>query len=145
MHTIGKVAIKLVLADNKEESSLEKEYHTAGYLFIRGRVGSMTAEKIVAAIETAVQRERLLDNTYRHAHSLYHAIIDAFYGICRGQLELKEILRTVGLNFTVVRGPRVALKDEDDGEWLAVALYGTIGAPRKGFEHEAIGLGINHL
>ncbi|OON42936.1 anti-terminator HutP, partial [Bacillus anthracis] len=32
-----------------------------------------------------------------------------------------------------------------EGEWVAVALYGTIGAPVKGSEHEAIGLGINHI
>ncbi|MCJ7806800.1 MAG: transcriptional regulator, partial [Clostridia bacterium] len=29
--------------------------------------------------------------------------------------------------------------------WLAVVLYGTIGAPIKGYEHETIGLGLNHL
>lgn len=143
MYMIGKVTIKLVLASDQRELSLE--YQELGYRAVVGKVGSMTAEKIVAAIETAVQREQLLDNTYRHAHSLYHAIIDAFYGVCRGQLELKEILRTVGLNFAVVRGPRIVSEDVNDGEWLAVALYGTIGAPKKGFEHEVMGLGINHL
>ena len=30
----------------------------------------------------------------------------------------------------------------DLGEWISVGIYGTIGAPIKGFEHEAIGLGI---
>ena len=34
---------------------------------------------------------------------------------------------------------------QKEGEWVAVALYGTIGAPVKGSEHEAIGLGINHI
>ena len=29
------------------------------------------------------------------------------------------------------------------GEWIAVVLYGSIGAPTKGFEHEVIGMGIN--
>jgi len=159
LYMIGKVTIKLVLANDREERELFLEYQELGYRAVVGKVGSMTAEKIVAAIETAVQREQLLDaaietavqreqlldNTYRHAHSLYHAIIDSFYGVCRGQLELKEILRTVGLNFAVVRGPRIVSEDVNDGEWLAVALYGTIGAPKKGFEHEVMGLGINHL
>ncbi len=109
-----------------------------------GRVGSMAAEKIVAAIETAVGREGLLAETYRHEHSLYHAVIEAIYGVCRGQLELGNLLRTVGLNFAVVRGIR-SPEAATDGEWLAVALYGTIGAPKKGFEHEVCGLGVNHI
>ncbi len=104
----------------------------------------MAAEKIVAAIETAVAREGLLKDIYRNEHSLYHAVIEAIYGVCRGQLELGNLLRTVGLNFAVVRGLRCP-EETTDGEWLAVALYGTIGAPKKGFEHEVCGLGVNHL
>jgi hut operon positive regulator len=144
LSTIGKKAIKLVLADPGELPVLLDEIHKEGYRTVVGRVGTMSAEKIVAAVETAVGREQLLDDVYRHEHSLYHTIIEAFYGVCRGQLELGEILRTVGLNFSVVRGWRI-IPPGADGEWLAVALYGTIGAPRKGFEHEVIGLGINHL
>ncbi|MGB9804261.1 HutP family protein [Desulfofundulus sp.] len=145
MQTIGRVAIKLAVADRGEVAALLAESGRMGYRAVVGKVGSMTAEKVVAAVETAVQREQLLESGYRHVHSLYHAIIEAFYGVCRGQLELGEILRTVGLNFAMVRGPRMLPAGDDDGEWLAVALYGTIGAPKKGFEHEVIGLGINHL
>ena len=145
METIGKITLKLVLAAEGEVPALLAAARRAGYRAVVGKAGAMTAEKIVAAVETAVQREQFLENLYRHEHSLYHAIIEAFHGVCRGQLELGEILRTVGLNFAVVRGPRAAAPAAADGEWLAVALYGTIGAPRKGFEHEVIGLGINHL
>lgn len=48
------------------------------------------------------------------------------------------------MKFAVVVGPK-AEDQAGEGQWLAVALYGSIGAPRKGFEHEVIGLGINHL
>lgn len=51
--------------------------------------------------------------------------------------------RTVGLRFAVVRGQ--PYKEKMEGEWLAVAFYGTIGAPIKGLEHETMGLGINHI
>jgi hut operon positive regulator len=34
---------------------------------------------------------------------------------------------------------------ENVGEWVTVCMYGTIGPPIKGFEHETIGLGINHI
>lgn len=125
----------------------KRAYETAiaaGYKVVLGRVGSMDMGKIVAAIETAVKREKLLEPTYRSEHALYHAVLEAFHGVCRGQLQLGNIMRTVGLNFAVVFGPR----DESckgDGSWIAVALYGTIGAPVKGWEHETIGLGINHL
>ena len=40
---------------------------------------------------------------------------------------------------------RYTIRRKKEGEWVAVALYGTIGAPVKGSEHEAIGLGINHI
>lgn len=53
------------------------------------------------------------------------------------------MMRTVGLRFAVVRGR--PYHEEKEGEWIAVAFYGTIGAPVKGLEHEAIGLGVNHV
>lgn len=116
-----------------------------GYRLLKGRVGSMSTEKIFAAVETAALREGMIrKGYYRDSHALYHAILDAFVGICRGQLGLGDMLRTVGLVFTVVRGPR-STDHLEDGEWLAVVLYGTIGAPVKGYEHETIGLGLFHL
>ncbi|GAI18393.1 unnamed protein product, partial [marine sediment metagenome] len=30
-------------------------------------------------------------------------------------------------------------------EWVSVGIYGMVGAPIKGFEHEAIGLDINTI
>ncbi|MGE5653083.1 MAG: HutP family protein, partial [Bacillota bacterium] len=69
--------------------------------------------------------------------------IDALQGLTRGPVELGNMLRTVGLRYAVVIGPRIA--NDGEGPWIAVAMYGTIGAPIKGHEHEACGLGINHL
>jgi len=31
------------------------------------------------------------------------------------------------------------------GEWISVGIYGMVGAPIKGFEHEVIGLDINNI
>ncbi len=145
MESIGKNAIMYALAEGELEEKFKKTAEDHGYKLIKGKVGSMSTEKIFAAVETAAQREGLIrEDYYRDTHALYHAILDAFIGICRGQLGLGNMLRTVGLIFTVVRGPR-NIKYREDGEWLAVVLYGTIGAPVKGYEHETIGLGLNHL
>ncbi len=145
MGSIGKNAIMYALADGELEKQFKTTAESNGYKLIKGKVGSMSTEKIFAAVETAAQREGLIrEDYYRDTHALYHAILDAFVGICRGQLGLGNMLRTVGLIFTVVRGPR-NIENREDGEWLAVVLYGTIGAPVKGYEHETIGLGLNHL
>ncbi len=145
MNKIGKTAIMFTLAEGELEENIKTTAEENGFKLIKGKVGSMSTEKIFAAVETAAQREGLVrKDYYRDTHALYHAILDAFVGICRGQLGLGDMLRTVGLMFTVVRGPR-DVEQREDGEWLAVVLYGTIGAPVKGYEHETIGLGINHL
>ena len=109
-----------------------------------GKVGSMNSQKVVAAMETAAKSNQVIEtDVYRETHALYHAIMEALYGVTRGQIQLADVLRTVGLRFAIVRGTPYDGKKE--GEWVAVALYGTIGAPVKGSEHEAIGLGINHI
>lgn len=145
MEYIGKIAIMYALASEEMEAQIKKEAAKKGYLLLKGRVGSMSSEKIFAAVETAATRENIISKDhYRNNHALYHAIVDAFTGICRGHLGLGNMLRTVGLIFSVVRGPR-SVDNLDDGDWIAVVLYGTIGAPIKGYEHETIGLGINHL
>ena len=145
MEQIGRTAIMFALAEGELEQQFRDQAAKKGFRMIKGKVGSMTTEKIFAAVETAAQREGLIrKDYYRDTHALYHAILDSFVGICRGQLGLGDMLRTVGLIFTVVKGPRT-VEQSEDGEWLAVVLYGTIGAPVKGYEHETIGLGINHL
>lgn len=145
MKQIGKTAIMYTLSEGELEQQIREQAEENGYRMIKGKVGSMSTEKIFAAVETAAQREGLIrKDYYRDTHALYHAILDAFVGICRGQLGLGDMLRTVGLMFTVVKGPRT-FEQSEDGEWIAVVLYGTIGAPVKGYEHETIGLGINHL
>jgi hut operon positive regulator len=69
--------------------------------------------------------------------------MDALSGVTRGQVQLGSVMRTVGLRFAVVRGN--PYEELEEGDWIAVALYGTIGAPVRGSEHETIGLGINHI
>lgn len=145
MTSIGKTAILYTLAASASEEEIRAQAMGTGYSLIKGKVGSMSTEKIFAAVETAAQREGLIrKDFYRDTHALYHATLDAYVSICRGQLGLGNMLRTVGLIFTVVRGPRTT-EQLEDGEWLAVVLYGMIGAPVKGYEHETIGMGLNHL
>ncbi|HEX6989710.1 MAG TPA: HutP family protein [Bacillota bacterium] len=186
---IGRTALLLVTEERPDrERALRNEAERWGFRVVTGRVGSMEAQKVVAALETACRREGLVRaDAYREEHALYHAILEALQGVARGQVAFGSILRTVGLSFAVVRGPRRAGAGAStgvgvggagsaagagtgtgtgagmgagtgaatgagagtgaggDGEWLAVALYGTIGAPVKGWEHEVCGLGVNHL
>ncbi len=141
---IGRNAILVAFMEDGEEESFLQHLNDLGCRVCKGKAGSMSLQKIVAAIETAAKRENVIqEGVYREMHALYHAIMEAMHGITRGEAQLGEVLRTVGLRFAVVRGRPYDNKDE--GEWIAVALYGTIGAPIKGLEHEAIGLGINHI
>ncbi len=139
---IGKIALLLALSDDIEE--LCKYYEDKNYVVYRGQAGSMDAKKIVAAIETAASREDIIRENYHEEHALYHAIIEALSGYCRGQVMLGEVLRSAGLSFTIVRGMLVD-DDPSSGSWIAVVLYGQIGSPRRGFEHEAIGMGIQPI
>lgn len=139
--TIGKLAVLITMADENKKHLLIEEGEKKNFKICSGKVGTMKAEKIVSAIFTAAKREGLWNNSFSEEHALYDATIEAINGVCRGQPVLEDVMRTVGLNFCVVRGKLVS----ENKEWFAVALYGTIGAPIKGFEHEAIGLGINHI
>lgn len=141
-HRIGRHATLLLLADDTSElSELTKQLNWKSCM---GKVGSMDSQKVVAAIEVAAKQQGVINNDlYRETHALYHAIMEALHGITRGQMQLGSVMRTVGLRFAVVRGN--PYENEDEGEWLAVAIYGTIGAPVRGLEHETLGLGINHI
>lgn len=140
---IGKSALMLLLIE-REEEEWNRQFNELNWQYCTGKVGSMDTQKIVSSIETAAKRSGIVDEKlYRDMHALYHAIMEAITGVTRGQTQLGEILRTVGLRFSVVRG--TPYENPDEGEWVAVALYGTIGAPIKGLEHETIGLGINHM
>lgn len=136
--TIGRVALLAVLAEDPQAVVSR----ATGYRVVLGHVGTMDVQKIIAAVETAARREGLIGPEYAEEHALYHATLDALHGIGRGQIALGTLLRTVGLRFALVRGPRLP---GDRTSWLAVALYGTIGQPVKGMEHEAAGLGIYHV
>lgn len=136
---IGKNALLLVLAETEPEAEL-----ASGFRHCLGKVGSMEAHKVVAAVETAAKKNGIINpDIYRETHALYHAILEAIEGVTRGQIQLGSVLRTVGLRFAIVRGN--PYDSSEEGEWIAVAFYGTIGAPVKGLEHEVVGLGINHL
>ncbi len=139
---IGKHAILLLLSDDSNEHLAKLEQ--LNWKSCTGKVGSMDAHKVVASIETAAKKNEVINpDVYRESHALYHAIIEALNGITRGQVQIGSVLRTVGLSFAVLRGN--PYENEQEGDWIAVSLYGTIGAPVKGFEHEAIGLGMNHI
>lgn len=143
--TIGQIAVKLAISDPGDE--LQRyivHLKSRGYKVLCSHVGSMQMEKIIASIETAARREEIISDVYRDEHALYHSILDALAGVCRGQLALDKVLRTVGLKYSVVVGPKNPDGEKDDC-WLVVVLYGTIGAPIKGFEHEVIGLGTYHI
>lgn len=142
--SIGKAASLLAIMSDDEEELIIKSAKALGYKFFKGHVGSMDSAKIFASIETVAKKEQLIKNNYREEHSLYHSVLEAYSGICRGQAGLGNVLRTAGLVFAIVKGPR-APEDSINGEWIAVVLYGNMGAPIKGFEHEVIGLGINPI
>nr|WP_300095606.1 HutP family protein [Sedimentibacter sp.] len=140
---IGKIALLLAI-DDGDMDNLKEYYEKKNYVIYKGQAGSMDAKKIVAAIETAASREDIIRENYHEEHALYHAIIEALSGYCRGQVMLGEVLRSAGLTFTIVRG--TLIEDEpSSGNWIAVVLYGQIGSPRRGFEHEAVGMGIQPI
>lgn len=141
---IGQQAIMYAFAEEEEEAALASKLAHMNWRYGKGKVGSMELQKIVAAIETSAKRQEIVDpQLYREMHALYHAIIEALHGVTRGQVELGGMLRTAGLRFAILRGQ--PFENKAEGEWIAVAVYGTIGAPVRGLEHEAIGLGINHI
>lgn len=139
---IGKIAVLLAALTDDEMNAFQPTLKDVSYC--QGKVGSMNMQKVIAAVETAAKRHGLIhESQYRETHALYHAILEGIEGVTRGQTAIGEISRTVGLRFAVVRG--TPYENKDEGEWIAVAFYGTIGAPIKGLEHETVGLGINHI
>lgn len=139
---IGKMAILLATLSEEELEWFRPTLKDV--VFCQGKVGSMNMQKVISSVETAAKRSGLIDEKYyRETHALYHAILEAIKGVTRGQASISEMSRTVGLRFAVVRG--TPFPGEGEGEWIAVAFYGTIGAPVKGWEHETAGMGINHI
>ena len=139
---IGKTAIMLAALTEEEMQLVNPALDHVRYC--QGKVGSMNMQKVISAVETAAKRHELIHPVYyRETHALYHAIMEGMEGVTRGHLAIGDMSRTVGLRFAVVRGK--PFEDDGEGEWIAVAFYGTIGAPIKGSEHETVGLGINHI
>ncbi len=145
MAKIGKLTILLLISSENEEKDLIKRINQLGYKYCTGKAGTMDSKALIAAIETTAKREEvILKNSYREEHALYHTALNALRGLCRGEIGIGNLLRTVGVKFVVLRGPMDTTK-KDLGEWISVGIYGMIGAPIKGFEHEAIGLEINDI
>ena len=142
--SLGKTALLIAMAEEPHIARYLKLAKEKGFNVCTGKVGSMDIPKIIASVETAARREGLIDEHYHSQHALYHAILEALQGLGRGPVQLGDVLRTVGLRFAIVIGPR-SLHEFEDALWVAVGMYGTIGAPIKGHEHEVCGLGINHL
>ena len=141
---IGKIALSISIANDEEKETLIEKYSKQSYHILIGQAGSMDSKNIIASIETAAMRKDFIRENYREEHALYHATMEAFTGYCRGQVELGEVLRSTGLVYTLVRGNLIS-GDKSSGSWLSVVLYGEIGSPRHGFEHEAIGMGIQPI
>ena len=92
-----------------------KDLWVQGYIFCKGKTGSMETQKVVAAIETAARKNQVIEKgLYRETHALYHAIIEALEGVTRGQVLLGTVLRTVGLSFAVIRGKPYSSEKEGD-------------------------------
>jgi len=142
---IGKLTISLLISSEEEEKELLKKISSLGYKVCQGKAGTMDSKELIAAIETTAKREGIYQTgCYREEHALYHTTLNALKGLCRGEIGIGNFLRTIGVKFVVLRGP-IDTTQSDLGEWVSVGIYGMIGAPIKGFEHEAIGLEINNI
>jgi hut operon positive regulator len=142
---IGKLTISLLISSVEQEKKLVKKINSFGYKVCIGKVGTMKSSEIIAAIETAAKREGIFDaDSYRGEHAIYHTALNALKGLCRGEIGIGDFLRTTGVKFVILKGPLDTTRN-DLGEWVCVGIYGMIGAPIKGFEHEAIGLEINTI
>ncbi|SEV92780.1 hut operon positive regulatory protein [Aliicoccus persicus] len=140
--SFGKYATIIALLGEEQAAQLLPDFKN--YKVVSGKVGTMDLKKVISSVETAAKRNNVIDESvYRETHALYHAIIEAAEGVTRGKLSVGDIMRTVGLSFSVVRGR--PYQEQTEGEWIAVCFYGTIGAPIRGKEHETLGLGINHI
>ena len=145
MAKIGRLTILLLISSEEKEKELLKKTSGLGYKICIGKAGTMESSKIIAAIETAAKREGIFHaDDYRGEHALYHTALNALKGFCRGEIGIGNFLRTTGVKFVVLKGPLDTIRS-DLGEWVSVGIYGMIGAPIKGFEHEAIGLEINTI
>ena len=145
MEKIGRLTISLLISSEEEEKELLKKISNLGYKVCQGKAGTMDSKELIAAIETTAKREGIFNaGCYRDEHVVYHTILSALKGLCRGEIGIGNFLRTVGVKFVVLRGP-IDTSQSDLGEWISIGIYGTIGAPIKGFEYEAIGLEINNI
>lgn len=141
--TVGKTALLLSILKEDDDNSdhiLRQLLKGTKYKTVTGNVGAMSINKIIATIHTAAIRENIIDDSIVANHALYHATYECMLSLLRGQVILGELFRTAGLRYAVVVGNLT-----DASEWIAVAMYGTIGSPIKGNEHEGFGFGICHL
>ncbi|NLK34903.1 MAG: transcriptional regulator, partial [Gracilibacteraceae bacterium] len=88
---------------NQIEIEYPKIKFPSGTKICFGKVGTMNIGDVFGAIITSAKKENIIDSSYREEHSLYAAIDDALYGVCRGHMALRETLRTISLRFVVAR------------------------------------------
>lgn len=97
----GKFASLVALTDEDTARRLMPEFKS--FRVITGKVGTMDLKKVIASVETAAKREGIInDEVYRETHALYHAIVEAIQGVTRGDLAVGDIMRTVGLEFSII-------------------------------------------
>ena len=114
------------------------------YRAATGRVGTMDTQDVYAAVLTVAERAELLEPGLNYAHALYHATHEALLGIVRDPAGLRPTFRTTALVYAILRGPRM-LELRGERDWIAVAMFGSIGLPRPAWEHDAVGLGVCNL
>lgn len=131
---IGKIAILLALASNKDEELLLKnKYSEEGYLCAITATGgeiSGLAKKINNAVIGACLNNNIIEKTPEEIHAVIHATLEAKEGI----------LMTVpsGASFA---GKIAVVRNKN---WIAIAIYGN-SAMHIMTNHERIGLGIMHI
>jgi len=93
---IGKLTILLLMSSRLDEEKNLIMIKKLGYKICIGKAGSMKINTIIAAIETAARREGIYHKgiCYRGEHALYHAIVEALKGLCRGEVG-GDLLRSI--------------------------------------------------
>jgi hut operon positive regulatory protein len=119
---IGKLTISLLISSGLEEEKNLKKIKDLGYKVMCRQSWCHENDIIIAAIETAARRELIYrkEISYREEHALYHAIIEALKGLCRGEIG-GDLLKSIGIKFVILRGP-LEINRNNLGEWMSVGI-----------------------
>jgi len=62
----------------------------------------MDSREITVAIETTAKREGIFrSDLYREEHAVYHTALNTLKGLCRGEVGIGNLLRTIGVKFVI--------------------------------------------